>query len=240
MGVSARVARDADRRRPSVVAFDVNDTLFDLSPLRAAFGVVGLPRDTMPLWFARVLRDGFAHAAAGTFAAFPDLAGFHLRRLMGEHGEEARDEHVEAVMSAFTQLDPFPDVEPALGLLRERGVSAVTLTNGTREVTQALLQRGHLTELVAACYDVRQAGRWKPAAAPYRWLADELGLSPAELALVAVHSWDCHGAQQAGLTGVWVSREREEPAATMAEPHIRADSLDGAVGALLELPESET
>ncbi|WP_199758011.1 hypothetical protein [Micromonospora sp. Llam0] len=38
------------------------------------------------------------------------------------------------------ELDPHPDVEPALRTLREAGVPAVTLTNGGVEVVSALLR----------------------------------------------------------------------------------------------------
>ena len=46
--------------RPSVIAFDVNETLSDLSPLGARFLEVGASASAAPLWFACVLRDGFA------------------------------------------------------------------------------------------------------------------------------------------------------------------------------------
>ena len=46
--------------RPSVIAFDVNETLSDLSPLGARFLEVGASASAAPLWFASVLRDGFA------------------------------------------------------------------------------------------------------------------------------------------------------------------------------------
>jgi len=42
------------------VVFDVNETLFSLDRLRPAFVEVGLEPDVVPLWFARLLRDGFA------------------------------------------------------------------------------------------------------------------------------------------------------------------------------------
>ncbi|NUQ98654.1 MAG: hypothetical protein HOY79_19570 [Streptomyces sp.] len=46
--------------RPLLLVFDVNETLSDLAPLRHRFEDFGASADLMPLWFAGILRDGFA------------------------------------------------------------------------------------------------------------------------------------------------------------------------------------
>ena len=48
-----------------VVAFDVNETLFSLDSLGPVFATAGLNPAAVPLWFARLLRDGFALTAMG-------------------------------------------------------------------------------------------------------------------------------------------------------------------------------
>lgn len=47
------------------VVFDVNETLFSLRRMGPAFAVAGLDPGLVPLWFARLLRDGFALTAMG-------------------------------------------------------------------------------------------------------------------------------------------------------------------------------
>ena len=51
--------------RPSVIVFDVNETLSDLSALGARFIEVGAAGSAARLWFASVLRDGFALGKGG-------------------------------------------------------------------------------------------------------------------------------------------------------------------------------
>ena len=51
-----------------------------------------------------------------------------------------------------------------------------------------------------------------------------LGVPPAELALVATHAWDVHGAKCAGLFTGFVARGQSFPA-TMAAPDIVGQSL---------------
>jgi 2-haloacid dehalogenase len=59
---------------PSVVVFDVNETLSDLSGMAERFADVGAPGHLAALWFASVLRDGFALTAAGATPRFAELA----------------------------------------------------------------------------------------------------------------------------------------------------------------------
>jgi 2-haloacid dehalogenase len=49
----------------SVIVFDVNETLSDMSPLGERFSEVGAPAELARLWFSTLLRDGFALAASG-------------------------------------------------------------------------------------------------------------------------------------------------------------------------------
>jgi len=48
-----------------VVVFDVNETLSDMAPLAQRFADIGAPPALARLWFAALLRDGFARTAAG-------------------------------------------------------------------------------------------------------------------------------------------------------------------------------
>lgn len=191
------------------VVFDVNETLFSLDRLGPAFAEVGLDAGAVPLWFARLLREGFALTVLGGYRDFADLAGDALRNLAPER---IGDDEVAAVLAAFAELDPHPDVEPALRLLAEAGVPAATLTNGSATVVETLLRRAGLDSYVTAVLSVEAVQRWKPAPLPYRHAAARLGLPVERVALVAAHAWDCHGARNAGMVTGWVPRtERRWP-----------------------------
>jgi 2-haloacid dehalogenase len=186
-----------------VVAFDVNETLFSLKSLGPVFATVGLDPAAVPLWFARLLRDGFALTAMGEYRPFGDLAATTLR---GLDPNRVDDTAVTAVLGAFRQLDPHPDVEPALRMLSDAGIPAVTLTNGSADLVAALLARAGLDALVQRGLSVDEVRRWKPAPEPYLWAAAQLGVEPSQVALVASHPWDCAGARTAGLVSGWVNR----------------------------------
>jgi 2-haloacid dehalogenase len=217
------------RLPPRVVAFDVNETLFSLDRLGAAFGAAGLDPAAVPLWFARVLRDGFALAAMGRYEPFPALAAENLRALAPGIAEPT----VKAVLGAFRELDPHPDVEPALQILRDAAIPAVTLTNGSAEVVQAMLAGAGLSGYFARAFSVDDVGRWKPAPDPYRLVADAYSVEPRQVALVACHPWDCAGASMAGLVAAWVNRTDQRWPAVFPPPDVTGPDLTAVVGSLL-------
>ena len=64
--------------RPRVVVFDVNETLSDMTPLADRFADVGAPELLAKVWFASLLRDGFALAASNSYRPFKTVAAATL------------------------------------------------------------------------------------------------------------------------------------------------------------------
>jgi 2-haloacid dehalogenase len=220
------------RRRPEVVAFDVNETLLDLAPVRAALVEAGEPETLLPTVFARTLLTGFGAVAVGSWCRFRDAFDAALAQV----SDLAPDRRAD-VADAFGELSPHPDVEPALRRLTEAGVRAVTLSHGSPGVAEAGLARGGITPLVERTLSSEVIRAWKPAREAYLWAAGACDVAPDRMALVAAHGWDVLGAQRAGLTGAWFPRSERTYPTVYEPPHVTAVSLDGAVEALLALPE---
>lgn len=217
--------------RPTVVAFDVNETLLDLAPVRAALVELGQPADLLTAVFSRTLLTGFAAATAGTWCRFRDAFDAALAQATDLDGP-ARSQ----VADTFLQLAPHPDVEPALRRLVEGGVRVVTLTHGSPGVAEAGLERGGVTPLVERSLSSEVIRAWKPAREVYLWAAGVCDVEPARLALVAAHGWDVHGALRAGLSAAWFPRSERVYPAVYDPAAIVAGDLAGAVDALLSLP----
>jgi 2-haloacid dehalogenase len=216
--------------RIQAIAFDVNETLFSLDRLQPAFADAGLDPGLVPLWFARLLRDGFALTAIGGYRQFGDLAADTLRGL----DPTLDDAAVGAVMTAMRQLRPHPDVEPALRALHQAGMPMATLTNGNADTVHAMLANAGLTGYVRHNLSVDAVHRWKPAPEPYRYAADQLGVNPHALVLVATHPWDCAGAHAAGLSAAWVQRTARHWPTGFPRPRFAAADLTSLAGALLD------
>lgn len=220
------------RARPSVVIFDVVETLMSLKPLTGAFDDVGLPAELVGRWFDRMLRDAVALSLAGDYRPFGEVAVGSLQVLAPELERNA----IDGVLATFGGLPAQPDAQPALKRLMDSGVSVACLSNGPRANTEAFLGRSGLDVLVDTVFSVEDVGLWKPAAAVYEHALEQLGRPAAETALVAVHAFDCHGAQRAGLTTGWAARLERRYAEVFAPPDVTGGDLVEVVDGLLALP----
>lgn len=191
----------------SVVVFDVNETLSDMGPMGGRFVEVGAPEHLAAQWFAGVLRDGFALAAAGGQQPFAVLADEGLRGLFaGLPLNRSVDDAVAHVLAEFSALDLHPDVAAGVRALRGRGLRLVTLTNGAAQVADRLLADAGLRGEFERLLSVEDAGAWKPNPAAYAYAASRCGVDPTQMLLVAVHPWDIDGAARAGMATGWVNR----------------------------------
>lgn len=194
-------------RRPTLILFDVNETLSDMSPLAGRFEEVGAPGHLASTWFAGVLRDGFALAAAGATAPFSEVAAGLLQvQLAGLPLDREPADAVDHVMSGFQRLELHPDVPAGITALASLGLRLATLSNGSAGVAADLLDRAGLREHVELLLSVEDAGAWKPAARSYRYALDRCQATAEETMLVAVHPWDVDGASRAGLRTAWLNR----------------------------------
>lgn len=133
--------------RPSVVVFDVNETLSDMRPMARRFEDVGAPEHLAKLWFAMVLRAGFALAAARSQQPFAQVAAGALRTLVsGVDLERDLDAAVEHITTGFSELPVHDDVPGSVRGLRDAGLSLVTLSNGSTRVADQLLTRAGIRD----------------------------------------------------------------------------------------------
>ena len=194
-------------KRPSVIVFDVNETLSDLAPMADRFADVGAPRSLAPTWFASVLRDGFALAVHGEQQPFAELARAALRTLLpAAELDRGLEDAVAHVLGGFSELPVHPDVPDGVRALSDAGLRLVTLSNGAVSVAEGLLERAGVRDRFELLLTVEDAGVWKPAAPAYAYAAQRCGVPASELLLVAVHPWDLDGAARAGLSTAWVDR----------------------------------
>lgn len=212
---------------PSVVVFDVNETVSDLAPLAERFAEVGAPKGMARLWFARVLRDGLALAATGDTERFAVIGAHVLRGLFAEVPlDRDLDEAVGHVLDGFAGLPVHPDIAPGVRGLTAAGLRLVTLSNGSTGLAEALLAGAGLRDAFEALLSVDDAGAWKPARGVYEYAAHRCGAPIGELLLVAVHPWDLHGAARAGMRTAWLNRTGAGYPGYFTAPEVTVSVLD--------------
>lgn len=214
----------------SVIVFDVNETLSDMSPMGERFGEIGAPTELASLWFATLLRDGFALTASGDNGSFAAIGAGALRGLLrGLELDRPLDAAVDHVMGGMSGLEVHPDVPEGIKALAAAGFRLVTLSNGSARIAGKLLSEAGIRNEFEALLSVEDAPAWKPARVSYEYAAAASGADASAMLLVAAHPWDIHGAARAGLHTAWLNRaEGSYPG------HFEAPEF--TVTALTELP----
>jgi len=222
----------SDRVRPEVVVFDVVETLAALDAVAARLRECHQPEGLLARWFTRLVRDGMALTAAGSYAGFAEVAASALH---AETRQALSEEQIGYVVAGFGELTPQPDAVPAIRAAVEAGMRVFTLSNGAPAATRGFLERAGVAGLVEQVLSIDEVGAWKPSPAPYALAVTAAGVPAEQVALVAVHSWDLHGAHQAGLTTGWCPRLEGQQTPVFAAADVVADTLDGVIAGLATL-----
>ncbi|HUW79087.1 MAG TPA: haloacid dehalogenase type II [Candidatus Nanopelagicaceae bacterium] len=218
---------------PIVIVFDVNETLSDMSPMAGRFADVGVPELMAKIWFAGLLRDGFALTAAGSSEKFSVIAAESLHEtLTGFPLNRSIEEAVDHITHGFASLGLHPDVVGAVRALKASGFRLATLSNGPTQVAEKLFRATGIREEFEMLLSVEDAPGWKPSRAAYEYAANACGVEPDRMLLAAVHPWDIHGAVRAGLRTAWINRTGDSYPRYFNAPDITILDLEGLASIL--------
>ncbi|GAA1191065.1 hypothetical protein GCM10009675_01720 [Prauserella alba] len=212
--------------------FDVFETLVQLEPLRERFVEAGRPGHELELFFARTLRDGMAYTLAGDAPPFRTIAAAQLAITSGH---TLSDNAIAHILDGFADLPLHPEAETAFTLLAEADVPAYGFTHGGAGVLESILDRHGSSGKVRGVLSTEALHSFKPPARVYHWACEQAGAAPGDTALVAVHSWDTHGAVKAGLLAGFASRLEGGLTPLAERPHVVANRVDEVVAGLLAL-----
>lgn len=193
---------------PEVVAFDIIDTVFSMEPMRAELVALGLQPMALDLLYTAALRDMFALAGTSTFAPFQSVLEGCLDELLAMEGLAVPAERKRAVLGMMKALPAYEDAKAAFRVLADAGIRIFALSNGATATTRGLLEAADLDGLVEQVLSVEDVNLSKPRPEVYLHAVQAAGVTPCEMALVAAHPWDVHGAKIADLTGAYVARGR--------------------------------
>lgn len=199
-------------REVVAVCLDLDDTLWAVGPAieRAEQALVAWLEQHCPrvtgmhdLDSMRRLRSRVAEECPQMRHDLTFLRRQALLRHAREAGypEEVADRAFEVFYAARNQVEPFPDVVPALARLQRR-YRLTSLSNGNADL--AVIGLGHYFEVSVAA---RDAGAAKPDPKIFQALLARTGLAAAQVVYVGddPHA-DVEGARRAGLHAVWVDR----------------------------------
>lgn len=213
---------------PSVLVFDVNETLIDIDSMAPILErIFGDPR-VLREWFGQLVMYSMTTTLSGRYIDFLTLGQGVLRMLAGTHDVDITDDDARNLKDAMLTMPAHPDVEDGLRALRDNGFRLVTLTNSPPNPDgPTALEHAGLAEFFEQRFSVDACRAFKPAPTVYRYVCEQLKVTPAECMMVAAHAWDTVGAQSAGFAGALITRRGNAalPVQGLPQPTVVANDL---------------
>ncbi|MFG0298224.1 MAG: haloacid dehalogenase type II [Phycisphaerales bacterium JB047] len=223
--------------RPACLFFDVNETLLDLTAMKASVAeALGGRPDLLSLWFTTMLQYSLVSSAGGQYEDFGVIGAAAMRMVARNNGIELTEAASKEAIRPILSLPPHPDVRDGLARLKAAGYRMVTLTNSSNKGVEAQMEHAGLTDMFEARLSVEDVQMYKPHQHVYAWASRKLGVDPGDCMLVAAHGWDIAGALWAGWRGAFLSRPGAQLYPLAPEPEINVPDLGQAADQLIALP----
>lgn len=219
---------------PSVLVFDVNETLLDLSPLRPRFADIFGSAEPMGEWFARMLHGSLVSNHVGAYRPFGVIGVEALLVVARKRGLDLDEDTATGLVAAMADLPAHPDVIPAMERFVDAGFRTVTLTNGSTKAANAQIENAGLHVFIQRVISVEEVGKFKPDAAPYEHVAEVMEVEIGQTMLIAAHDWDVIGAVHAGAQAAYVERSSAVWGVPDPQPKVTAATLVGIADILLD------
>jgi 2-haloacid dehalogenase len=222
-----------------LTVFDVNETLLDLETMAPTFERIFGDKSAMRLWFSNLILYSGALTVAGRYVPFTDIGGAVMKMLADTRGIKLMDADKKELTEKFSTMPPHSEVPAALQKLRGAGFRLFTLTDNLLEIQSRQLDHGGILGLFERRFSADAVKRHKPAPEAYAYVARELRVQPAQLCLIACHTWDTLGAVAAGWQAALIRRIGNDVLAVGPQPQIVGDDLDDIADQLItrHIPE---
>ncbi|MGA7156348.1 MAG: haloacid dehalogenase type II, partial [Acidobacteriaceae bacterium] len=176
---------------PSILVFDVNETLLDIDSLAPLFHrLFGDPK-VLREWFAQLVLYSEAITLSGLYEDFFSLGRAVLEMLGAIHGVHVTSADIDELKALMLTMPAHPDVEEGLTLLQRTGFRMVTCTNSPPNPHgNTPLEHAGIAHFFERQISVQTVRAFKPALQVYHMVARELGAPPASCCMIAAHVWD--------------------------------------------------
>jgi 2-haloacid dehalogenase len=209
--------------KPSILVFDVNETLIDIESIGPLFQRIFGDKKVVREWFNQLVLYSNAVTLSGLYATFFSLGQGLLEMLGSIYGVHVKPSDVEELRARMLTMPAHPDAEPGLKQLKEAGFRMVTCTNSPPNPHgNSPLEHAGLAHYFERQFSIDTVRAFKPSQHVYHMVAQELDVSSSSCCMVAAHVWDTLGAQSAGFAAALIARPGNAPLMVKGLPQPQA------------------
>lgn len=211
---------------PSVLVFDVNETLIDITALEPHFEKMFGDRGVLREWFNQLVLYSMTVTLSDTYTDFFSLGRSVLQMIADARRVSLAEGDLDELARGMQTMPAHPDVADGLNALAAKGYRLVTLTNSPRRPgVPTPLEHAGLAPLFERQFSVDAFRVFKPSRQLYTGVAEQLGVETADCMMVAAHVWDTMGAQSAGFGAALITRPGNAPLPELPQPDVIATDI---------------
>ncbi len=203
---------------PTVILFDVNETLMNMKPLKKELNEL-LGARGFRIWFNTLLHYSLVGNCTQQYHDFSAIASAAFDMTASSLAIKVKEKDKIEALSRLKRLKAYPDVSKGLKLLQNNGYRLATLTNSPETTLLEQLEYSSLTGFFEKTLSVDSIRKYKPSPETYHWAAAQMGVNVQDIIMVAAHGWDIIGAIQAGMQAAFIERKGQSlyPLAVMPD-----------------------
>ena len=205
-------------REIDLFIFDVNETMFSLSEIKNRFIESNLNSNLVDKWFNSTLKEGFANSHNGKFIDFFTVAKNELEKIFLVLKRNEYKKEIDFILDGFKKLMIHDDVKKSLELIYDENYKIVTLTNGSKQITESMLKHNNCEKYINRCFSIDELKVWKPNKEIYKFVCSEMNCMPSKAIMIACHGWDISGASTAGLKTGYIQNYESKLSDFYSEP----------------------
>ena len=194
------------RLRVKGVAFDMYGTVVDVGAVAEACKAVAPDPLAFNLqWRAKQLEYTFLRSAMGQYRDFWKVSEQALAFTIRRFGLTVGADQQKALMEAWLEPTPYPEVPGVLATLKERYPLAI-LSNGSPKMLRAGLARAGLRSHFRCVLSAHAVRTYKPSPAVYQLAPRAMRLPKRDILFVSSNSFDVVGSKSFGFMVCWINR----------------------------------
>jgi len=207
--------------------FDAYGTLFDVhSAVGKHRGRLGDKADAVSgTWRTKQLEYMWQRTILDRYVDFWRITADGLYYALDAHGVHdaaLRDD----LLHAYLKLDCYPEVPEVLSTLKDAGLLAVVLSNGSPMMLEAAVESAGIGHLLDAVISVDALGRYKPSAEVYQLAMDTLEVGRRQVSFQSSNAWDAAAAATFGFRVAWCNRFGQARERLPDAPDVEIGTLD--------------
>jgi 2-haloacid dehalogenase len=208
--------------RVEALVFDAYGTLYDVHSVaqRCESCFPGKGMQLSQLWRAKQLEYTWQRSLMQRYVPFSQLTREALAYSCRALGLALSVEQMEALMSEYLRLEPFPDAGAALERLP---MKKAILSNGSPDLLMPLVRNSDLH--FEAVLSVDPLRVYKPAPQAYELAVKQLRVPKERIGFVSSNCWDALGARSYGFSVYWINRAGAPIDALGCKPNAELRSL---------------